>query len=746
MSEDNFSGPAQFAQPDDEPLPSMIPYTPQSTSKLKTPKRSSTSKAALAGEDASSSPIRATVSPYDVPDSSWNKGQVRRRKTLEEILPDEEPYKRVEDDFLQKEANDDYSSTQHLYFTPKAREANDLGTKVTPQSRVRIMQSESVNPKEANDDYTSIQRPYFTPKARTGDNFGTQVTPPSRARMIKRDTQSESVDPNSNELFDEFLKPVYLILQFTWYLIKNFLFSLRKPLTWIFTIYVAAVLTVYTGQQATKILVKGLQALCSLPGVSESRLIPGCEFHESGLSGDGEKSDSGDWRPYSPWSFVAGPAGPTPNFTKLMDLQRGYSDVLEHCEMCAEAGIHLKAAQTYIFDLSTIIRSSKLNARYVLVRNLNDFAEKVEKTATALTRFHKEVLVEIEAVLIVNEFILRSLEKAERRDAQIEASKLIPGIVGLILTPFRNAESRSVQTDVSLSFIYAWKRIELGLNKLSKEAQEIFDMLEQLDGITILINKAAVAADDRLANDPEVILESLWAKVSDMNYERHEIHRKKFESVTKYRGIARNQVTKTYAELQHMLSNMKELKKTFWEWTKEKIDDINVEETLQSGELKASDVISKKDSQGESGHKQPQTGEPKGNDVSPEEKPQKQKVHFTVEDIPLEAHIETIHHMAQKLMEQRDRGQERAYEDYLRAQEQTEADARGEIVVDYRERIASPGKNWEYDMSETPKEAKKRDKKEKKWFAVYTVVGENKFPPRETEAVERGRKRSSAWF
>jgi len=467
-------------------------------------------------------------------------------------------------------------------------------------------------------------------------------------------------DPNSSKVFFEFFSPLVAIAHFFGFLIKNF-FSLiqnflsliKVPLIWIFFIYLVAVFTAYAGRQTTKVLVNGLTALCSIPGVTEFGLLPFCKLPRP-------RSEDSDWirKPPlpSPWSLFTGPQYPAPNFRQLIDLQGCYSDILEKSEMGAIAGVHLRAAHASITDLSTVVKLSNLKSKAEIVGHLKKFADGAKAASTELNRFQGRVGIEIDLLLSVNKWTLNHLQEAKKREAEIEDSKLTSGITGLILAPFRIAEMQAIQTEVRDIFLRASQRVEKGLKELIGQADILVNFLERLDERLIALHKAAAEADGELADDQEKILESLWSRFYHRNdLSRYENQRKQLEDVTRYRGMARNKVLDTHQDLRNMLAHLTELR-TF-----------------------VSEPLLEKDRNGVSTEGKSKKG-------------QSQREKMVVGSIPLEVHIEAVTKGARRLMQERGRGTERLREDLERAELEENARIWEYKVKEQPERLPPPGR------------------------------------------------------
>ena len=284
--------------------------------------------------------------------------------------------------------------------------------------------------------------------------------------------------------------------------------------------------------------------------------------------------------------------------------------------------------------------------------HLRKFANGAKAASSELNRFQAKVGVEIDLLLSLNEWTLKHLQEAKQREAEIEDSRLTSGITGLILAPFRVAEMRAIQREVRDIFLQASQRVELGLKELIGQANILVNSLERLDERLIALHKAAAEADEELAGDQEKILESLWSRLYHRgDLYRYETYRKQLEDVTKYRAIARNKVLDTHQELEDMLTHLTGLNSFVNEPLLERV----------------------KDGEGEDGKKS-----------------QSQRERMVVGSIPLEVHIEAVTKGAKRLMQERNRGEERLREDMERAELEENAKIWGYPVKEQPERLPEP--------------------------------------------------------
>ena len=447
-------------------------------------------------------------------------------------------------------------------------------------------------------------------------------------------------------LISDFFQPCLLIIQYAWWLIKNVLGYFKKPLYFLFFFYLLAIASTFAGRFVTNIIFQSLRGLCYIPGVSTFHILPFCTS-----STFSRESDFPAWPGIpaipSPWSIFESPKYPSPDFPQLIHLQSHFSNILEKSEVGSILGLELKNAEISLRDLSTLVKISKLQCKVTLASHLDSFVQDSKAISMDLSRFESRVGGAIDVVLAMNEYSIAGLEAAKARSAEISASRISSGLMGVILAPFRAAESSAIQASIRNTFLDSSTVLERNLRQLIFEAEMVLRKLNSLDERLVTISQVVAKEDDRVDALAEEILGDLWTMLGGNRRRLSNLanHKELLGNIAIYRSRALAQVSSTLLELQTMYTDLAQLR-----------DSVSVPL------VEADSLPLDEEEEGELRIGRGKIFPPRGR---------------TACQIPLEVQIEAVRKGAQRLAEGRNRGKERMDEDIRRVLDKALSGDRG---------------------------------------------------------------------
>ncbi|PWW75053.1 hypothetical protein C7212DRAFT_205809, partial [Tuber magnatum] len=322
---------------------------------------------------------------------------------------------------------------------------------------------------------------------------------------------------------------------------------LRKPLIYLFYIYLFVVLLFYAFQFAAQSLYRLLSPMCAMPGVSLLD-IPICDFASAG-TGIGED----------------GSRIPQTDFPKLINLQASFEDILENSAGGSSMALDLKNSEVAVRDLSMLVRVSKLVNRDELSERLDDFVQTAKQTSRGLTRFGSRVNGVVDNLLAMDEFAIRSLENAQLSSTTTDSPPSISSAVSrIVLAPLHFIAPRNPQmTESSIlkTFLQASTTMDTSIQRLILEAELVLRDLDDLENRLSTIQDMASREDSLIQEKHQEVLAEPWSFLGGNRRKLANFasHRSLLANIATYRSRALAHVSASLIRLQQMQSDLEDL-------------------------------------------------------------------------------------------------------------------------------------------------------------------------------------------
>ncbi|CUS12068.1 unnamed protein product [Tuber aestivum] len=316
---------------------------------------------------------------------------------------------------------------------------------------------------------------------------------------------------------------------------------LKKPLIYLFYIYLFVVLLSYTFQFATQSLFRLLSPLCAMPGVSLLD-VPICDFAGAGagIGGDGNRISQTD-------------------FPRLINLQASFEDILENSAGGSSMALDLKNSEVAVRDLSMLVRVSKLVNRDELSEKLDDFVQSAKQTSRSLTRFGSRVNGVVDSLLAMDEFAIRSLENADSPPSIVSAvSKIILAPLYFIVPH----NPQKTESSILKAFLQASATMDTSIQRLILEAELVLRDLDDLENRLSTIQDMASREDSLIEEKHQEALAELWSILGGNRRKLANFasHRNLLANIATYRSRALAHVSASLIRLQQMQSDLEDLR------------------------------------------------------------------------------------------------------------------------------------------------------------------------------------------
>ncbi|KAG0640912.1 hypothetical protein HOY80DRAFT_883988 [Tuber brumale] len=323
---------------------------------------------------------------------------------------------------------------------------------------------------------------------------------------------------------------------------------LKKPLIYIFYIYLFVVVLCYAFQFAAQSLYRLLSPMCLLPGASLLN-VPICDFASAGtgIGDDGNRT-------------------PQTDFPKLINLQASFEDILESSSGGSSMALDLKNSEVAVRDLSMLVRASKLVNRNELSERLDDFVQTAKQTSRSLTRFGSRVNGVVDSLLAMDEFAIRSLENAQLSSTTTDSPPSIASAVSrIVLAPLHVLVPRNQQkTESSIlkAFLQASTTMDTSIQRLIIEAELVLRDLDDLENRLSTIQDMASREDSVIREKHQEVLAELWSFLGGNRRKLANFasHRSLLANVATYRSKALAHVSASLIRLQQMQSDLEDLR------------------------------------------------------------------------------------------------------------------------------------------------------------------------------------------
>ena len=318
---------------------------------------------------------------------------------------------------------------------------------------------------------------------------------------------------------------------------------LKRPLIYLFYIYLFVVVLCYAFQLAAQSLYRLLSPICAMPGVSLLN-VPICDYASTG-TGSGNDGN---------------PTSQT-DFPRLINLQASFEDILENSAGGNSMALDLKNSEAAVRDLSMLVRVSKLVNRDELSERLDDFVQTAKQASRGLTRFGSKVNGVVDSLLAMDEFAIRSLEGVQLPDPH----PITSAVSRIVLAPLHLIISRDPQkTESSIlkTFLQASATMDTSIQRLILEAELVLRDLDDLENRLSTIQEMASREDSVIQEKHQEVLAELWSFLGGNRRKlaNFSSHRSLLANIATYRSRALAHVSASLIRLQQMQSDLEDLR------------------------------------------------------------------------------------------------------------------------------------------------------------------------------------------
>lgn len=316
---------------------------------------------------------------------------------------------------------------------------------------------------------------------------------------------------------------------------------LKRPLIYLFYIYLFVVVLCYAFQLAAQSLYRLLSPICAMPGVSLLN-VPICDFAGTGSGNDGNPTSQTD-------------------FPRLINLQASFEDILENSAGGNSMALDLKNSEAAVRDLSMLVRVSRLVNRDELSERLDDFVQTAKQASRGLTRFGSKVNGVVDSLLAMDEFAIRSLEGVQLPDPH----PITSAVSRIVLAPLHLIISRDPQkTESSIlkTFLQASATMDTSIQRLILEAELVLRDLDDLENRLSTIQEMASREDSVIQEKHQEVLAELWSFLGGNRRKlaNFSSHRSLLANIATYRSRALAHVSASLIRLQQMQSDLEDLR------------------------------------------------------------------------------------------------------------------------------------------------------------------------------------------
>ncbi|TFK74141.1 hypothetical protein BDN72DRAFT_760401 [Pluteus cervinus] len=257
---------------------------------------------------------------------------------------------------------------------------------------------------------------------------------------------------------------------------------LRKPLSVVVFLYILAFLL--RGLWPT--LWVAFNPLCRVPGISRLEIC----------------------RPPTVTPPFRGPPSRNgPNYPKLVDVQsRTFEKLLHDSSDYTGLSTEIKRAEMATTDLITLVRGSRLVSKEMLAEVLDEFVSDAKKTGRSLQKLHAKVGGAVDDILAVNDWALKTIEKAE--------ASALSGFSGAIKALIPGAPTQaSIRSTITRTFTDSMSTVSSNLKRLIIEAElslgHLNDLEEKLNTLYDILRREDIVQKE----ERDEILRLLWTKL-----------------------------------------------------------------------------------------------------------------------------------------------------------------------------------------------------------------------------------------
>lgn len=250
-----------------------------------------------------------------------------------------------------------------------------------------------------------------------------------------------------------------------------------------------------------------------------------------------------------------------PAITKVLDPAKVVASQEQLDQVMNPAGDNRDLARNMmgheyaVRDLRIRVAASDLKRKKELEDQFDSLIRRTKNTARGLSKFFAKVGVTVDAVITIDEHLVKTLSATEERKSNPPTFAQKAGQALNPLAAFRPSSSALSEQEVKSQFLQTTNRLADELRPLLLEA---FDLHNDLDSIQETLDQIQKLAVHELGDLPRKdVLAKLWSEVRpDDDYVQYKSHKQLLGDLTSFYKAAGEVMQETYARLHRAESDV----------------------------------------------------------------------------------------------------------------------------------------------------------------------------------------------
>ena len=317
---------------------------------------------------------------------------------------------------------------------------------------------------------------------------------------------------------------------------------LQKPLALVLALWLMVGLVVFTRNLIFSTISSGLSPICRVPGASLLGL-PFCQ--PSGLTPGIDPSAHAD-------------------FSHLVKTQDQFEDIREQTDEMIGVPDSLMMGEISVRSLRSVVEWSvtPIPSKQELLFEINGFIATSTEAKDSLMNFNSHVNRACDSILSNGRWTQRELDELDVKEQEQANRRSSFGgwIAHHLLYPFQPVEF--LHSNLLKVYILHTGKIEEEIDRLLKEAQEVLQLLKNLEKNIFAITDIMNSDDNKVQASRDEVLASIWTKFggnrNKLANSKNQL--KALRSVTVHRDKAWQHVVATILRLQQMQGEIQVLK------------------------------------------------------------------------------------------------------------------------------------------------------------------------------------------
>lgn len=315
--------------------------------------------------------------------------------------------------------------------------------------------------------------------------------------------------------------------------------SLKRPITWLLTIYLFAAIITLTQNFISNTFRAALSPVCRIPGVSLLEL-PICQPPQVDLGAPAE-------------------------FDKLMNLQSKFEEMLEDSSNSLNLPFEMKEGETSVRDLRQTVTFSNIRSKNELLMEFGGFIDTARRASGDLQTFNSHVGGACDIILSTARWTQRILDDmALQQQGGIRGSKTA-NVISSLLTNYILSPFQPIQfTPSTLLSVYIEHTNKIGeqISRLLTEGQSLLQILKSLEDRLEAIASIVHRDNLRATADKDEILGQLWTMLGGNRAKLDKANKQLnlLRSVSEHRKLAWHHVSSAILKLQAMSAELESLR------------------------------------------------------------------------------------------------------------------------------------------------------------------------------------------